>query len=75
MAGAGTVNAEPGIAKVLNLQKNYWWLWVAMALAMSFITPHHQAGTSSAPAVALESGATSQSTSTTEAPVPVGQSR
>jgi hypothetical protein len=75
MAGAGTVNAEPGIAKVLNLQKNYWWLWVAMALAMSFITPHHQAGTSSAPAVASESGATSQSTSTTEAPDPVGQSR
>jgi hypothetical protein len=68
MAAAGTVNAAPGIAKVLNLQNNYWWLWVAMALAMSFMTPHHQAGTSSAPAVASESGATSQSTSSTEAP-------
>ena len=75
MATAGTVNAAPGIAKVLNLQNNYWWLWVAMALAMSFMTPHHQAGTSSAPAVASESSATSQSTSSTEAPDTLGQSR
>ena len=75
MAAAGTVNAAPGIAKVLHLQKNYWWLWVAMALAMSFMAPHHQAGTSGAPAVASESGATSQSTSSIEAPDPVGQSR
>jgi hypothetical protein len=74
-AVAGTVNAAPGIAKALNLQNNYWWLWVAMALAMSFMTPHHQAGTSSAPAVASESGATSQSTSSAEAPEPLGRPR
>ena len=75
MAAAGTVNVASGIAKALNLRNNYWWLWVAMALAMSFMTPRHQAGTSSAPAVASESGATSQSTSSTEAPDPVGRSR
>ena len=73
--GAGTVNVEPRIAKVFNLQKNYWWLWVTVGLAMSYMTPHHQAGTSSAPAVASESGATSKSTSATKAADPVGQSR
>ncbi len=75
MAAAGAVNAAPGIAKVLSLEKNYWWLWVAMVLAMSFMTPHHEAATSSAPAVASAAGATSQSTSNTEAPDPAGQSR
>jgi hypothetical protein len=75
MAGAGTANDAPGIAKVLNLQNNYWWLWVAVALAMSFMTPYHQAGTSSATAVASESSATSKSTSSTEASDTVGQSR
>jgi hypothetical protein len=73
--GAGTVNVEPRIAKVFNLQKNYWWLWVTVGLAMSYMTPHHQAGTSSAPAVASESGATSKTTSATKAADPVGQSR
>ncbi len=75
MAATATANAAPGIAKVLNLQKNYWWLWVAMALVMSFMTQHHQATTSSAPAVASESGATPQSKNSTQAPDPVGQSR
>jgi len=74
MATTGTANAAPEIAKVLNLQKNYWWLWVAMALAFSFMMPHHQAATSSTPAATSESGATSRSMST-QAPHPVGQSR
>jgi hypothetical protein len=74
MGATGTANAAPGIAKVLNLQKSYWWLWVGMALAMSFMMPHHQAATSSAPAATSESGATSQSKST-QAPDPVGLSR
>jgi hypothetical protein len=75
VAAAGTVNAAPGTAKVLNLQKNFFWLWVAMALAMSFMTPHHPAGTSSAPAATSESGATSQSTKSIQTPDRVGQSR
>lgn len=74
IATKGTANAASEIAKVLNLQKNYWWLWVAMALVMLFMMPHHQTATSSAPAVASESGATSQSKST-QAPDPVGLSR
>ncbi len=75
MAAGGTVNAAPGIAKVLNLQKSYWWLWVAMALAMSFMTPHHQVATSSVPTIASESGAISQSKSSIQTPDPVDQSR
>ena len=75
MDAAGTVNAAPGIAKVLNLKKNYWWLWLGFWLAMSFMVPHHQAATSKAPTVTSESGAASQSKSSTEAPDLVGQSR
>jgi hypothetical protein len=78
MAATGTANTAPGIAKVLNLQKNYWWLWVmtlVMALVMSFMMPHHQAATSSAPAATSESGTTSQSKNSTPAPNPVGQSQ
>jgi len=73
--GTGTAHPAPGIAKVLQLHKNYWWLWVAMALAISFMTPHHKAGTSSTSAVASESGVTSQSKSSAETPDLVGQSR
>jgi hypothetical protein len=75
MAAAATVNATPGIAKVLNLHKNYWWLWVILAVAMSFMTPHHQAATSSAPAIASESSITSQSKSGAGTQDPIGQSR
>jgi hypothetical protein len=75
MAAAGTVNAAPGTAKVLNLQKNFFWLWLAMALTMSFMTPHHQAGTPSAPAATSGSGAISQSKNSIQTPDPVGQSR
>ena len=74
IATTGTANSSPEIAKVLNLQKNYWWLWVAIALVMSFMMPHHQAATSSAPAATSESGATSHSKSN-QAPDPVGLSR
>jgi len=74
IATKGTANAASEIAKVLNLQKNYWWLWVAMALVMSFMMPHHQAATQGASAATSESGATSQSKST-QAPDPVGLSR
>lgn len=73
-ATTGIANAAPETAKVLNLHKNYWWLWVAMALVMSFMMPHHQAATQSTTAATSESSATSQSKST-QAPDPVGLSR
>ena len=75
VAATGTANAASGIAKVLTLHKHYWWLWVAIALAMTLITPHHKAAPSSASAVASESGATPQSKNSAETPDPVGQSR
>jgi len=75
MATTGTANAAPEIVKALNLQKNFWWLWVVIALAMSFMMPHHQAASSSAPAATSKSGATSQSKSSAQTPNPVGQSR
>jgi len=74
IATTGTANAAPEIEKVLNMQKKYWWLWVAMALVMSFMMPHHQAATSSAPAATSESGAIFQSKSA-QTPDPVGLSR
>ncbi len=72
IGAAGTAHAAPGVANALNRQKNYWWLWVGMALAISFMAPHHRAATSSAPAATSESGATSNGIQT---PNPVGQSR
>jgi hypothetical protein len=73
-ATAGTTTAASETAKALNLQKNSWWLWVAMALVMLFMMPHQQASTQSAPTATSEPGATSQSMST-QAPDPVGLSR
>jgi hypothetical protein len=74
-AAAGTANAANGTAKVSAPRTNYWWLWLGFWLAMSFMVLHHQATTSSAPAIASESGATSQSKSSAETSDPVGQSR
>ena len=71
----GTMDAAPGIANAATLQRNYWWLWVAIALALLLMTPHDQAATSSAPTIESDSGATSPSESSIEAPDPVSQSR
>ena len=51
IAATGTMDAALGIAKAATVQKNYWWLWVAIALALSLVTPHDQAATSSAPTI------------------------
>ncbi len=40
-------NAPAGIVKATAQMKTYWWVWVGFALAMSFMTPHHQATTAS----------------------------
>jgi len=52
---------------------NYWWVWVAFALAMSFMTPHHQAPTANAGAATSESGASSNPNN--NAADPIGLSR
>ena len=79
VARTETANAAPGIAKVLNLQKNYRGLWVAIVLAIllaiSFVTSYHPAATPGTLAPTSESSATSQSKSSTQAPDPVGQSQ
>jgi hypothetical protein len=53
----GSANAAAGNAKVLDLRKSYWWVWVCFALAVSFMTPHHQVTTANAPAATSQSGA------------------
>jgi hypothetical protein len=75
IAATGTMDAAPGIAKAATLQRNYWWLWVAIALALSSMAPHNPATTSSAPTIESDSGATSPSESSIEAPALVTQSR
>jgi len=75
IAATGITNTAPGFAKAPTLQKNYLWFWVAIALAISLMTPHNHAATSSAPTIASESGAASQKKTSVEAPDPVGQSR
>ena len=32
-------------ASVPAQRQSYWWVWLGFALAVSFMTPHHQAGT------------------------------
>ena len=75
MASTGTANAAQAIGKVLNLQKNYWWLWVALALAMSFMTQHDQAATTNGPAATSESGTTAPLKSSTPTRDAAGLSR
>ena len=54
-------------------RKSYWWVWLGFALAMSFMTPHHQATTTTASAIISDASATSPVKSST--PDPVGLSR
>jgi hypothetical protein len=67
--------AAVGNAKGIAQRTAYWWVWLGFALTMSFMTPHHQATTTSPAVATLDSGATSPSKSSTMAPNPVGQSR
>ncbi len=79
VARTETTNAAPGIAKVLNLQKNYRGLWVAIVLAIllaiSFVTSYHPAATPGTLAPTSESSPASQPKISTQAPDPVGQSQ
>ena len=49
--------------------KSYWWVWLGFALAMSFMTPHHPAASTTPGAVMLDAGATSPAKSSTPDPV------
>ena len=69
----GATATGPATAKGPAQRQSYWWVWLGFALAMSFMTPHHQATTTSAGAATSQSGATSPLKTTT--PDPVGQSR
>jgi hypothetical protein len=78
-AAAGTANAATG--NILDLRKSYWWVWLCLALAFSYMTPHQQAKTPSPGATISDSGAISHSQSTSPVkssavtPDPIGQSR
>ena len=73
--------AATGAANVPVLRKNYWWVWLGFALALSFMTPHHQAPTANrgeaptATAGAATSQAGAQSNLKANSPDPVGLSR
>ena len=75
MAATASANGANGTAKILDLRKSYWWVWLGFALALSFMTPHHQAMTPNAGAATSDSGTPSQVKSTTVAPDAVGLSR
>ena len=59
--GATATATATATAKAPAQRQSYWWVWLGFALAMSFMTPHHQATTTSAGAATSQSGATSQS--------------
>jgi hypothetical protein len=67
--------AATGSAKSAAQLKSYWWVWVGFALAMSLLSPQHQAATTNAGAATSESGAASHSKSNLLVPNAVGQSR
>ncbi len=74
--GNGATIAAAGTANGPALMTSYWWVWVGLALAMSFIMPQHQATTAnpamapsetSAPAPLLSAPALAKTT----APAPI----
>ena len=75
IAATGTANAATGTAKVLDLRKSHWWVWLFFALAMSFMAQHRQAPTTNAPAAISQTGAPSLSKTSTTTPNPIGLSR
>jgi hypothetical protein len=67
--------AETGTIKGPAQRTSYWWVWLAFALAISFMTPHHQAATTSASVAASDSSATAPLKSSSPRPNEIGQSR
>ena len=50
-------------------RQSYWWVWLGFALAMSFMTPHHQAATMNTGAATSESKTSSYLKSESADPV------
>jgi hypothetical protein len=73
--GEAAAIAPTATARGLAQRKSYWWVWVGFALAMSFITLHHQAATPNAGAAKSDFGATSHAKGTSVAPDAVSLSR
>jgi hypothetical protein len=73
--GEAAAIAPAATARGPAQRKSYWWVWLGFALAMSFMTPHHQAATPNAGAAISDVGAPSHVKSTTAAPDAVGLSR
>lgn len=78
--------AATGAANVPALRKSYWWVWLGFALALSFMTPHHQAPTANTDAAISQASATTNTGDATSqagatanlkgnSPDPVGLSR
>jgi hypothetical protein len=59
-------------ANVAAQRKNYWWVWLGFALALSFMTPHNQATTANAGAATSQAGASANLKG--HSPDPVGLS-
>jgi hypothetical protein len=46
-AGANGQTAAGPSTKTAAQRATYWWVWIGFALMMSFMTPHHEAATTS----------------------------
>jgi hypothetical protein len=57
--GEDVTIAPTGTARV-NAQQTYWWVWLGFALAMSLLSPRHQATTTGAGGSTSTFNATSQ---------------
>jgi hypothetical protein len=68
-------NTATGTEKGPAQRASYWWVWLAFALAMSFMTPHHQATKTNASGAASDSSATTPLKSSSPRPNEIGQSR
>ena len=69
---AGLANGQTATgqsAKTAAQRATYWWVWIGFALMMSFMTPHHEAATTS-PGMALSETSAPATIQTTATAVP-----
>ena len=72
-AGEAATVAATGTANAPAQRKNYWWVWLGFALALSLMTPHHQATTANAGVATSQAGAPASLKGSS--PDPIGLSR